>query len=94
MSSVIRSDVKMPHMDGLALLRHVKAQASGVVVIMMSGYHDVAAAVEAMKQGAYDFIPKPFEEEELLAALHRGFAELKRLGGYEQPMRPGRRISA
>ena len=43
---VLLSDVKMPHMDGLALLRHVKTHASDVVVVMMSGYHDVAAAVD------------------------------------------------
>ena len=43
---VLLSDVKMPHMDGLALLRHVKTHASGVVVVMMSGYHDVAAAAD------------------------------------------------
>ena len=39
---VLLSDVKMPHMDGLALLRHIKAHASGVVVVMMPGYHEMS----------------------------------------------------
>ena len=68
---VLLSDVKMPHMDGLALLRHVKAHASGVVVIMMSGYHDVAAAVEAMKQGAFDYLVKPFGKDDVLRTVQK-----------------------
>jgi DNA-binding NtrC family response regulator len=66
---VLLSDVKMPHMDGLTLLRHVKAHASGVVVVMMSGYPDVAAAVEAMKQGAFDYLVKPFGKDDVLRTV-------------------------
>jgi len=61
----------MPHMDGLTLLRHVKAQASGVVVVMMSGYPDVAAAVEAMKQGAFDYLVKPLGKDDVLRAVQK-----------------------
>jgi len=68
---LLLSDVKMPHMDGLSLLRHVKAQASGVVVVMMSGHHDVAAAVEAMKQGAFDYLVKPFGKEDVLRTVQK-----------------------
>src|SRR5215475_15412808 len=68
---VLLSDVKMPHMDGLALLRHVKAHASGVVVIMMSGYHDVVAAVEAMKQDAFDYLVKPFSKDNMLHTVQQ-----------------------
>ena len=68
---VLLSDVKMPHMDGLALLRHVKAHASGVVVVMMSGYHDVTAAVEAMKQGAFDYLVKPFGKDDVLRTVQK-----------------------
>lgn len=48
---LLLSDLKMPKMDGLALLRHVKSHHADVVVLMMSGYQDVTAAVEAMKAG-------------------------------------------
>jgi len=68
---VLLSDVKMPHMDGLTLLRHVKAHASGVVVVMMSGYHDVATAVEAMKQGAFDYLVKPFGKDDVLRTVQQ-----------------------
>jgi DNA-binding NtrC family response regulator len=71
---VLLSDVKMPHMDGLALLRHVKAQDSGVVVVMMSGYHDVAAAVEAMKQGAFDYLVKPFSKDDVLSTVQKALS--------------------
>src|SRR5689334_9102812 len=66
---VLLSDVKMPHMDGLTLLRHVKAHASGVVVVMMSGYHDVATAVAAMKQGAFEYLVKPFGKDDVLRTV-------------------------
>src|SRR5262245_32317181 len=68
---VLLSDVKMPDMDGLTLLRHVKAHASGVVVVMMSGYHDVTAAVEAMKQGAFDYLVKPFGKDDVLRMVQK-----------------------
>src|SRR5437016_12346013 len=59
---VLLSDVKMPHMDGLALLRHVKAHASGGVVVMMAGHQDVVAAVAAMKQGALEYVFDPLRK--------------------------------
>jgi len=71
---MLLSDVKMPHMDGLALLRHVKAHASGVVVVMMSGYHDVATAVEAMKQGAFDYLVKPFGKDDVLRTVQKALS--------------------
>src|SRR4029453_19599626 len=71
---VLLSDIKMPHMDGLALLRHVKAHASGVVVVMMSGYHDVAAAVEAMKQGAFGCLVQPFGKDDVLRTVQKALS--------------------
>jgi len=71
---LILSDVKMPRMDGLALLRHVKAQHADIVVMMMSGHQDVAAAVEAMKAGAFDYLIKPFGRDEVVRAVQKGLA--------------------
>jgi DNA-binding NtrC family response regulator len=65
------SDVRMPGMDGLTLLRRVKAQDAGTVVVMMSGHGDVGAAVEAMKEGAFDFLIKPFGKDEVLRTLQK-----------------------
>jgi len=71
---LLLSDVKMPKMDGLALLRHVKAHHPGTVVIMMSGHQDVTAAVEAMKAGAFDYLVKPFGREDVLRTVQKGLA--------------------
>ncbi len=59
-------DMKMPGMGGMELLRQVRKQDAPVPVIIMTAYGAIETAVEAMKEGAYDFITKPFEEERLL----------------------------
>lgn len=63
------SDIRMPGMSGLELVRKLKADAIACPVILMTGHGDVALAVEAMKAGAVDFIEKPFEDEALLRAI-------------------------
>ncbi|WP_342726664.1 response regulator FixJ [Bradyrhizobium sp. B097] len=65
----IVSDIRMPGMSGLELVRKLKADAAVCPVILMTGHGDVALAVEAMKAGAVDFIEKPFEDEALLRAI-------------------------
>ncbi|WP_338827097.1 response regulator FixJ [Bradyrhizobium sp. 27S5] len=65
----IVSDIRMPGMSGLELVRKLKADAAACPVILMTGHGDVALAVEAMKAGAVDFIEKPFEDEALLRAI-------------------------
>jgi DNA-binding NtrC family response regulator len=68
---IILSDVKMPEMDGLALLRQVKSEHRSIVVVMMSGHQDVGAAVEAMKEGAFDYLIKPFGKEDVLRTVQK-----------------------
>jgi DNA-binding NtrC family response regulator len=68
---LLLSDITMPKLDGLALLRQVKAQAPGLVVVMMSGHADVPTAVEAMQQGAYDYLVKPFSKDAVLGTVHK-----------------------
>lgn len=68
---VVISDVKMPAMDGLAVLAAVQNIDSEIPVILITGHGDVAMAVGAMKKGAYDFLEKPFSPERLLELTQR-----------------------
>ncbi|MCC8978965.1 response regulator FixJ [Bradyrhizobium acaciae] len=65
----IVSDIRMPGMSGLELVRKLKADRVDCPVILITGHGDVTLAVEAMKAGAVDFIEKPFEDEVLLRAI-------------------------
>jgi two-component system response regulator FixJ len=65
----IVSDVRMPGMDGLTLLRRLRAGGSTMPLMLITGHGDVSMAVAAMKAGAIDFLEKPFEADALLAAI-------------------------
>lgn len=68
---VIISDVRMPGMGGLQLLERLHAQDPDLPVILLTGHGDVPMAVEAMRNGAYDFLEKPFTPQHLLGSLRR-----------------------
>jgi len=63
------TDIRMPGMDGLELLKRVKGERIGFPVVIMTGHGDVPLAVEAMKSGASDFVEKPFDDEKLIGAI-------------------------
>ena len=62
---LVISDIKMPRMTGLELLAHIKERTPETVVLMVTAFSSTDEAVEAMKQGAYDYITKPFKNEEI-----------------------------
>jgi len=68
---IVLLDKNMPRMDGLETLRQIKLRHPATVVVMFTAHGDVATAVEAMKQGAYDYIEKPFDNDEILLLMER-----------------------
>lgn len=64
-------DIRMPKMDGIEVLRTIKKEFPGTEVIMATGSKDVVSAVEAMKLGAFDYITKPFDVDELLIVIEK-----------------------
>ncbi len=64
-------DLKMPGLDGMEVLKFIRQMDPRVLVIIITGYATVEAAIEAMKRGAYDFIPKPFEPDQLRIVVNR-----------------------
>ena len=80
-------DIKMPEMDGLATLSRLREQGHDMPVVMISGHGDIAAAVEATRLGAYDFLEKPLERDRVLLAL-RNAVERQRLQDENRLLRP------
>ena len=71
-------DIKMPGMDGMALLDRVKEHDATTLVIMITGYASIESAVESIKKGAQEYIPKPFTPDQIRFVVERAF-ERKRL---------------
>ena len=76
--AMVITDLKMPVMDGLTLLREIKEIDPDYPVVVLTAYGSIESAVEAIKQGALDYITKPFEEEKIIMTVERSirFSEL------------------
>jgi two-component system response regulator FixJ len=68
------ADVRMPGMDGIELVRELSRRGADIPVVLISGHADVPMAVEGIKAGAQDFIEKPVDDIQLVAAINRGLA--------------------
>ena len=68
---LVISDIMMPEMDGLSLLKRIKQSFGDVEVLLITGHATVEMAVEAMREGAHDFIAKPFKRADILARVQR-----------------------
>jgi len=68
---LILSDLMMAEMDGIALLERAKERYPDVPIVMVTTVHDISVALQAIRNGAYDYLPKPFEREQLLATVRR-----------------------
>jgi len=69
--SIVLLDMKMPGMDGMEVLKRIMEMERGILVIVITGFATVETAIEAMKRGAYDFIPKPYEPDQLRIVVNR-----------------------
>jgi len=79
---LVITDLKMPKVSGLDLIRHVRENLKDTEVMMITGYASIEGAVEAVRTGAEDYLAKPFTDEELFAAVERALEKLKlRLAG-------------
>jgi len=74
---LIMLDYKLPDMTGLDVLRKVRERDKDVVVVMMTAFSSIESAVDAMKLGAYDYIPKPFDMDQLLRAVDKALETTK-----------------
>src|SRR5215510_9703683 len=69
---VVLTDLKMPDMNGIELLSELPKQPGGPCVILMTAHGTIDSAVDAMRKGAFDYLTKPLEKDELLLTLRRG----------------------
>src|ERR1017187_1630410 len=74
---LVITDLKMPKVSGLELVRHVRENYASTEVMMITGYPSIGGAVDAVKLGADDYISKPFSGEELYAAVERALDKLR-----------------
>jgi len=72
---VVITDLKMSHLGGMEVLRRVKESCPEIMVIIITGYASVSSAVEVMKMGAFDYLPKPFTPHELRSVVHQALTE-------------------
>jgi putative nucleotidyltransferase with HDIG domain len=68
---LVLSDLMMAEMDGIALLERAKERYPDMPIVMVTTVHDISVALQALRNGAYDYLPKPFEREQLLATVRR-----------------------
>ena len=68
---LVITDVRMPHKNGLELLTSIKEGTSLVPIILITAYGTITDAVKAIKEGAFDYIQKPFDTEQLIATVER-----------------------
>jgi len=83
---IVITDFKMPDIDGIKFLKKIKSIDNNIYVILMTAFSTVSMAVEAMKLGAYDYIEKPFDNEQMLLILKR-ISELKQVKDENKQLR-------
>ncbi len=86
--TVVVTDLKMPEMDGVELLAHLRESDPGLPVVLMTAFGTVDVAVCAMKQGAFDFVQKPFDGDQLVTTVHRAVEHRRLINRENTPQQP------
>ena len=71
---IVMTDLRMPDMSGMDMIRLIKNQAPATQIIMMTGYADIATAIESIKKGAFNYIPKPLNPDEVLNVINEALS--------------------
>ena len=74
--AIVLLDLKMPGIDGMEVLKRIQTMNPDILVIIITGFATIETAIEAMKRGAYDFIPKPFEPDQLRIVVNRAIEKI------------------
>jgi len=74
---LVLSDIRMPKIDGLSLLERIKKASPNTIVILLTGHPSIESAVRAMKDGAFDYLTKPINLDELKVKIDRGLERMK-----------------
>ncbi|HHN65804.1 MAG TPA: sigma-54-dependent Fis family transcriptional regulator [Nitrospirae bacterium] len=75
---VVLTDLKMPDMDGMEVLRIIKERWPDIQVVIITGYGTISTAVQAIKMGAYEYIEKPFTPQDILEVVEKAMSERKK----------------
>jgi DNA-binding NtrC family response regulator len=78
-ADVLISDLRMPQMEGIELLKLLKAQDKTIPFIIMTAFGTIESAVEAMRQGAFDYITKPFRKEQILMTINKALDKRQKM---------------
>lgn len=74
---IVITDLRMPDVDGIDLIRHLRGNSADIGIIMITGYGSIESAVSAVKEGADEYLTKPFTDDELLAAVKKTVVALR-----------------
>lgn len=83
---VVLTDLRMPDVSGMDLIGLIKKESPDTQIIMMTGYANIPTAIQSIKQGAFNYIPKPFQPEEVLNLIREALAEGSRKVSNEAPV--------
>jgi two-component system response regulator HydG len=75
---VVLTDLRMPNASGMDLIKLIKSESPETQVVMMTGYADISTAIQSIKYGAFNYIPKPFLPEEVLNIIQEALADTEK----------------